>query len=674
MKDIESLLKSDKATLAMGIYEDGFHSAIYNEIGEKIGDRSLADFSRSAPQIMAKEPTYNIFRYALEDDNGLYLGRDVGLYADTIVLGAFGNTNSRTLASEAIVALNLWMFVVHELHQTVDKCKGKLLTDDDGVHSMDEAVAYYIGDGQQTGDSKGHSLYALAEYMGELFEQDEADQTRVNRIIMKLFNQAKLEVSFASACINNPSTHVRLREIVNKIVSQMAVPLLQKLIYSLRKNDRDRVKLYAQSVVPLIAGCSDSTFSFLRDRLILEGNIFNAIDVDDIIEKLQSAYSCLGLTCVDVGTYEGVPACHDKPPQSSLAGYVPKSDISEFSKLDLDLHQIYIFLKFGAFNAAEDLYTMGKHSTLKKLDGGEEIITLRQLATQSARSIVPSFDMFERYFDQDFDYSNSMVKRTLDPNEPTMVSLKERTKLVVTTLQSMVVYMAALQKIYDAIEDCESTDSFRNANAIEEWDRAAGLLIGSMEGANEGGRQGGMMMYGLAKEQCKQFDVCTNSGDAKVNERLITLFYAGRSELTARNCPPLHKAAEKIEILLQIPLIQSTLSLMILNPSMNEDNFGELYAFSRSILPYVEEADRDASQIIAKNIDFRPTKGNLDAAMMALKDAIPKMGVDCDLVGRLDGKSACAKSTATSHTGSFVLSLSTCTVLSFVGVIVTFLM
>eukprot|EP00957_Ditylum_brightwellii_P081300 6184839-Ditylum_brightwellii.AAC.1 len=164
-----------------------------------------------------------------------------------------------------------------------------------------------------------------------------------------------------------------------------------------------------------------------------------------------------------------------------------------------------------------------------------------------------------------------------------------------------------------------------------------------MEGANEGGRQGGMMMYGLAKEQCKQ------------------------SELTARNCPPLHKAAEKIEILLQIPLIQSTLSLMILNPSMNEDNFGELYAFSRSILPYVEEADRDASQIIAKNIDFRPTKGNLDAAMMALKDAIPKMGVDCDLVGRLDGKSACAKSTATSHTGSFVLSLSTCTVLSFVG-------
>uniref|UniRef100_A0A7S2GRA8 Uncharacterized protein n=1 Tax=Helicotheca tamesis TaxID=374047 RepID=A0A7S2GRA8_9STRA len=189
-------------------------------------------------------------------------------------------------------------------------------------------------------------------------------------------------------------------------------------------------------------------------------------------------------------------------------------------------------------------------------------------------------------------------------------------------------------------------------------------------------KKGGMMMYSIANEQCNQFGVCTNSGGAKVNERLITLLYAGRSELTAVNCPPLHKTAKEIEMLLQVPLIQSTLSHMLntgSKPSGGGGSFGALYAFSRSILPYIEEADREAAQVIARNIDFQlqnqPSNDSLDAATKALKGTIPKMGVDCDLVGRLDGRNVCA-SPASSRSGSVFWSLLLCAGLSLLGMVV----
>lgn len=87
---------------------------------------------------MADEPWFNIFRYALQDEQGQFLGQDAGLYADSLMTEAFANTNpsSQTIAAEAVLVYNLWMYLVHELYQTLRQCKNKAIVDTDGIHSI----------------------------------------------------------------------------------------------------------------------------------------------------------------------------------------------------------------------------------------------------------------------------------------------------------------------------------------------------------------------------------------------------------------------------------------------------------------------------------------------------------------------------------------------------------
>lgn len=291
---------------------------------------------------MADEPLFNIYRYALQDEEGQFLGAEVGLYANSLVNEAFENTNpdSQTIAADAVLVYNVWMYLVHELYQTLGQCKNKQIVDTDGIHSIDEAVAYWIGDGQVTGEAEqGHLLYALAEQMGEKFGLDETGQSRTNTNILRLFNQAKLELSLPTACSDNPDTFPRLSQIVNRIVSWMTVPLVQGLISSMRENDKDRAKMYARAVLPMVAGCSESTFTFLNDKLNNEE--YNVVEVDDIIARLQTTYECLGFTCDDIGTHEldSTQTCVDPAVLSPLAGYVPQSDVRSVSICYCDFDQ-----------------------------------------------------------------------------------------------------------------------------------------------------------------------------------------------------------------------------------------------------------------------------------------------------------------------------------------------
>lgn len=331
---IKNALSGGSTDLAKLLYADGENSDIYNENGVKTGQRTLKSFSAVAPTEMADEPLFNIFRYALRDDQGQFLGQDVGLYADSIVIEAFDNTNpsSQTIAAEAVVVFNVWMYLVHELYQTLGQCKNKAIVDTDGIHSIDEAVAYWIGDGQVTGDSEqGHLLYALAEKMGEKFGLDEKGQSRTNTNVLRLFNQAKLELSLPTACSDNPDTFPRLSQFVNRIVSWMTVPMVQGLISNLLENDKDRAKMYSRAVLPLVAGCSASTFAVLSEKLFAED--YNVVEVDDIITRLQTTYECLGFTCEDVGYHEldSAKSCTNPEVLSPLAGYVPQSDVRSVS-------------------------------------------------------------------------------------------------------------------------------------------------------------------------------------------------------------------------------------------------------------------------------------------------------------------------------------------------------
>jgi hypothetical protein len=335
VRDMEKHLKAGNLASAKLIYADGENSEIFDSNGKYIALRTLKRFSTDSSKDMVEEPLFNMYLYALMDDNGTFMLNDAKEYANTYVEYTFQqiDVTTKTLPAEATVALNVWMELVHQLYKALSLCQQKELRDEDGIQSIDVAAAYWVGEGLSYQDGEnGHLLYALAEDMGERFNMVEGGQSRTNRNVLRLFNEAKTELSLPNACSENPTTFVNLRHTVNKIISLMAAPLVQSLIHNLRVNDVERVKLYGHAVVPLVAGCNPTAYAYLRDRL-LTGN-FNAIEIEKIIDTLRSIYSCLGLACDDIGVHETevtneAPACVDANGQESLAGYSPASDVRE---------------------------------------------------------------------------------------------------------------------------------------------------------------------------------------------------------------------------------------------------------------------------------------------------------------------------------------------------------
>jgi hypothetical protein len=286
---------------------------------------------------MMPEPVFNLYRYALQDSVG---DSEVETYAHNLVMSFFDDVNystpisDRTLPAEAAVAMNLWSYIIHKVQTAVNLCStGGSLVGADGVHLLDEVAAYWIGSEQETGDSnKGHSLYNLAEKSGKEFGQVGLDQSRVNRNVLKLLKEASMQVAFENGCSVNPFVASNLRQVVHKIVSQMTVPLIQHLILNLISNDRGRVKIYSHALIPLVAGCKQSTYTYLKEKLLSPSYQYHISETKDIIEKIQDAYSCLGLSCNDIGDLiTSEVLCVDRDNHQAMAGYKPTSDVREVS-------------------------------------------------------------------------------------------------------------------------------------------------------------------------------------------------------------------------------------------------------------------------------------------------------------------------------------------------------
>jgi hypothetical protein len=285
---------------------------------------------------MKQDPTYSLYRYAFKDEPVFIEGPsgetlDDSAYADTVVNKALDKGLSQTLAAEAAVVMNLWMQVTHELHTAVTDCEsGKETT------SIDKAVAFWLGEGQSEGQSDGQLLYTVAQIAGTRFGEE--GEVKVNQEVMKRFSRAKF---YTDQCSSDPDTFMKLRMIVARTIAWMTVPLVQNLLYEiLEDTSENHIELYALSVIPQIAGCDTEAFLFLKDKLI--DNDYdpdkNPGDRAEIIRTLTGAYSCLGVTCDDIGYDEldlGVDTkdicSRDTNDISYVAGYQPATNVDEVS-------------------------------------------------------------------------------------------------------------------------------------------------------------------------------------------------------------------------------------------------------------------------------------------------------------------------------------------------------
>lgn len=257
---------------------------------------------------MRSDPTYNLFIYGLSDEKQEFLGRPATLYADSFIsdlLYKAGNGGGGSEASEAMVAITIWMQVAHSLHSAYGACKRSFITDGrssdgrdlqstDPSLMIDEAAAYWIGDNQATGSStEGHLLYALTEFIGNKFERNAIEsESNINTRIMDLFNKARNTIAISKGCSTSEDTHLQLKGIVDEVIPLMAVPLLRNLLYYIRVDDPVLVKVYAVAVLPLFSACAPSTYNELKDELI-DHDVME-MNKSYIYSKIQSMYSCLG--------------------------------------------------------------------------------------------------------------------------------------------------------------------------------------------------------------------------------------------------------------------------------------------------------------------------------------------------------------------------------------------
>ncbi|KAL3938414.1 MAG: hypothetical protein SGBAC_006676 [Bacillariaceae sp.] len=666
IRDMEKQLTAGNTNTAKSIYENGENSEIFDTDGKFVALRTLRSFSLESSKDMVEEPLFNMFLYTLRDNDGNFKQIDAKEYANSYVEYAFQNivASDKTLPAEAAVSLNVWMEIVHQLYRALSLCEQKELRDEEGIQSMDIAAAYWIGESLDSEDGiKGHLLYALAENMGSRFNIVEGGQSRTNRNVLRLFNEAKTALSLPNACSENPATYVNLRHTVNKIVSVISIPLVQSLIHYLRANDVERVKLYAHAVIPLVAKCNQPTFEYLRDRL-LSGN-YNAIEIEKVVDKIRSVYSCLGLKCDDIGIYSSevtdeAPSCIDEGVRVNLAGYTPANDVSDYSRIDLDLREIDILMQMNAYKAAEETYMYGKN--VENPNGGA--LSVSNIATTSGRSIVPQYDAFTRFYD-DKSYVDKIIRAALRGDG--IWSGEQRRVLVLKAAQTIVMYFGALQAAFEAVSDCSSTVQARSSTTKSDaWDRAAAYLIGSLEGSEAFGTPEGYLFHSLAQEHCEAFGTCASStGAVDVNNQLIDLLYAGRGAVLSGSCPGLQKVAGELSSLILVPSIQGALVTAI---RLTESNTAtapmrraEGYVYSRALLPLVDDVNRDAAGVIEKNLgDRMPAKGTQIASEVfsAFSSVYPGLRVDCELIGHIDGFDPCSgvsKDTESSSFGSILL-------------------
>mmetsp|Transcript_4225 Transcript_4225/g.8581 ORF Transcript_4225/g.8581 Transcript_4225/m.8581 type:complete len:2196 (-) Transcript_4225:58-6645(-) len=651
-KDVEQMrdaLGINNLNLATEIYTDGENSPIYNAAGTTIGARSLKKFSTEAQQTMTSNPIYQASVLALRDNNGQYLGAPVWQFADSIVQESFGKGGA--LAVDAAVALNLWMEATNELFTMVTNCKKRLVKDDDGVHSIDEAAAYWLGDAKTDGQiENGHLLYALAEDMAVKFDTvSGGGQARANSNLLRILQAAKLELSYASACSEDVTTARRVRHLVNQAVSQMMVPMVQALLDAIITSNKDRVRIYAHAVVPRLVTCNPSAYEYLKEKLIVGSYV--AREEDEIALKLQSVYSCLGITCEDVGFHQDSELdvdCDDEE-IAALSGFRTRTDAGEYAKLDLDIQELDVLMAMEAYEAAEELYMFGHHA-LTGLDEGRVSLSLQSLATNTGRSSVPEYVAFEEYFGNDGNYADSIMKQTFD--ESTSASPVQRRYVAVGTAQYMIMYMAALQEMQQAINACERDSA--DLGASEHWDRAAAYLIGYLEGPGAAaGTDEGRLVWGLAKSVCNEWGTCsaTVAGNAVANEKILSLLYSGRGALTSGRsnaCPGLKNAVSELQTVLRGPLIQGAISAVVrtfespggVNKEMEH---AKAHALANAILPLIAVRNRNAASTIRTNLDFdgEPLSSGLTEVVDSFTNSLNGLGVNCGDVGVSETVDAC---------------------------------
>ena len=178
-----------------------------------------------------------------------------------------------------------------------------------------------------------------------------------------------------------------VRPVVNQIVSLMTVPLVQGALRYAYKNSQaspDGIEMatpknaaegatFSAAVLPLVYDCNAASAAVVSNNLkfgLFPDGVTDTARYSDfaaVKAAFEDVYACLGITCAQVGGLTqaidaGVAAAAACTHQSAvIAGYVPGTDVSAHSAIDVDQKEIEAALAASPadFKGAIFWYTNG---------------------------------------------------------------------------------------------------------------------------------------------------------------------------------------------------------------------------------------------------------------------------------------------------------------------------
>jgi hypothetical protein len=195
------------------------------------------------------------------------------------------------------------MYVIRELEDSLDDCNKGCGTDecnDDAVHALDEAVAFYSGSLLLTEDGDGILSYALAEKRCENFNTCLEGESKVNAEIFVQFRKMQNHLQ------RKECDAARLSK--ERIVQLMYVPMIQGTIRYAYKSGEENDSSekseaegasFAAAVLPIVHACNERDASTIYENM----RVGNAAPVDFSAVKraFEHNYGCMGVTCSDIG-------------------------------------------------------------------------------------------------------------------------------------------------------------------------------------------------------------------------------------------------------------------------------------------------------------------------------------------------------------------------------------
>jgi len=673
--------------VVMDIYNNGRNSQQPSGLKFKLQDLG-AEMSKNG--ITGATPLYLFQMYGLAEQSfNIETLADFYLYSNSNVRVAINSNQDH--APTASLVLDMWMYASHLLYAGVEMCQKMVEADnpaqfDLGGAGLDEFIALWIGTGESHAGSQGYGLYGLAEQAADLFEN--ILDVSANKAIKNLYHEGSQYLSVGGACTKEVADSPKLLwSVANRIASQMYIPLIQMLIHSIQQKDADMTVLFANAIVPQAAQCRTSTYARLREHLLVGAPKFDKSDI--ILNDLQEIYSCFGLSCSDIGTYSGDDQGDDDDDSDSddedclagdaaLAGYRPTSGVLSIAQIDLDILHLKILTSIGNFNYARFWYMYGRNSPVQR-DSSYDLYTFYSIAdhavASSRKNAEETYSSFIEYFN-DANYAGKIIMEALEGRGKWgSKSTEQRSAIITETSAFLVLYLHMIAQIDSAVNHCQGNlANDGDYDLTHPWDEVAALLVGSLEGTEQGGSvdgRDGQLIWSLNTRRGFQFQTLNSDGYSKINSDLIDALWAGRGEIDALDCKRFASTCENIKKLTLIPLLQSIIHYAMRNndldgaSSKEELAFGETFALS--VLPIINAVDVNSANVIAENMVYNDLKKPVSDGPQAVADAVGgaavALGLKCSQLGSTVQADPCRlikeESSGATSTGTLVIATMT---------------